>query len=451
MIRGRMGLTAETVSRAAGSQEAPLPRLSGRVLLLARVAWLAVAVLVLGVFVAGEFLYMEGLRTTVCEEDAQTCLRYGLLTPANAQELEDLGLSVGFYAAFDAAINGVFVAVWLAVGAMVFWRRSDDWVALLVALFLVTYGPMSFGPVAPGFLAEEYPALWWPISGLQFLGQACLAFFFCLFPSGRFVPRWSRWLALAYLVALAPGQFFPGSPLDWIGRFELPWAVAIAPFWTGFLVAQVYRYRRVSGPVERQQTRWVVFGVAAALGGSAGLTAFSVGLGLLPEDTSITLYLFVFWAVAYALMLLIPLSIGFAVLRSRLFDVDVLINRALVYGLLTASLASIYLGGVVLLQILLRALTGGTSQLAVVASTLAIAALFNPLRRRIQNLIDRRFYRQKYDAAKTLEAFSEKLRAETDLDELNAELLSVVRETMRPAHVSLWLREPKAGEPETAG
>jgi hypothetical protein len=444
MTRGRMGLPAETVSRAAGSQEAPLSRLSGRVLLLARVAWLAVALLVLGVFVVGEFLYMAELRTTVCTEGAEACAWEGLLTPENVRELREMGLSAGFYAAFDAAINAVFVAVWLAVGALIFWRRSDDRMALLVALFLVTYGPMSFGPFAPVFLAEEYPALWWPISGLQFLGQACLALFFCLFPSGRFVPRWSRWLALVYLATQAPGHFFPGSPLDWIGRFELPGSVAIAPFWAGFLAAQVYRYRRVSGSVERRQTRWVIFGTTAAVGGFVGLLA-SAFIFSLPDASSIGFSLLAFWAANYGFLLLIPLSIGLAVLRSRLFDVDVLINRALVYGALTVTLALVYVASVVVLQRTFEFLTGGGSQLAVVASTLAIAALFNPVRRRVQDLIDRRFYRRKYDARGTLEAFSARLRDETDLDELSDNLVAVVRETVQPAHASLWLRERRGG------
>jgi hypothetical protein len=143
-----------------------------------------------------------------------------------------------------------------------------------------------------------------------------------------------------------------------------------------------------------------------------------------------------------AFMLFIPLSIGIAVLRARLFDIDVVINRTLVYGSLTAVLALVYLGGVATTQAIFRALTSQEQQpqLAVVISTLVIAALFTPLRRRIQSFIDRRFYRKKYDARKTLEAFSARLRDETDLDSLNAELITVVRDTMQPARVSLWLR-----------
>ena len=146
--------------------------------------------------------------------------------------------------------------------------------------------------------------------------------------------------------------------------------------------------------------------------------------------------------------LLIPLSIGIAVLRSRLFDIDVVINRTLVYGSLTAMLALVYFGGVTATQAIFRALTGQEQQpqLAIVISTLVIAALFNPLRQRIQSFIDRRFYRRKYDAIKTLEAFSVKLRDETDLNALSDDLVGVVRETMQPAHVSLWLRPDKTSK-----
>jgi hypothetical protein len=146
----------------------------------------------------------------------------------------------------------------------------------------------------------------------------------------------------------------------------------------------------------------------------------------------------------------VPIAIGIAILKYRLYEIDLLINRTLVYGSLTVMLALVYVGTIVLLQGLVRTLTGQESQLPIVASTLTVAALLNPLRRRMQGFIDRRFYRRKYDAAKTLEAFSVKLRDETDLDTLRDDLVGVVRETMQPAHVSLWLRPDTASKGEQA-
>ena len=213
-------------------------------------------------------------------------------------------------------------------------------------------------------------------------------------------------------------------------------------------MAQLYRYARVSDAIQRQQTKWVVFGVAVAVAGLL-TTIFTVGAAVdLPPEEVGPKMLSMLLMDAFALF--IPLSIGVAVLRARLFDIDVVINRTLVFGSLTATLVALYFGGIVLLQRVFVLLTGEKSTLAVVASTVLIAALFNPLRRRIQCFIDRRFYRRKYDARKTLEALSAKLRDETDFDALNAELVGVINETMQPAHVSLWLHPDTTSESEQA-
>jgi len=194
--------------------------------------------------------------------------------------------------------------------------------------------------------------------------------------------------------------------------------------------AVIVRFRRSRGD-ERQQLKWFAYAVAVMVLLFASWLLLAVA-GLVPPNA-------LMWTVP---LLGLPAGVGIAVLRYRLYDIDVVINRTLVYGSLTATLAAAYLGGVALLQGTFRALTGQESQLAIVASTLLIAALFVPLRRRVQSFIDRRFYRRKYDAARTLQDFSIRLREKTDLDGLNTDLLGVVRETVQPAHVSLWLREP---------
>jgi hypothetical protein len=205
----------------------------------------------------------------------------------------------------------------------------------------------------------------------------------------------------------------------------------------------VVRFRQAVGE-ERQQIKWFAFAAGfAALGWVVNSLAHA-------NDEGTESLLLVASLLLLLSLLGIPLAVGIAILKYRLYDIDLIINRTLVYGSLTATLALVYVGSVVSLQALLRVLTGQDSTLAIVASTLLIAALFNPLRRRLQSFIDRRFYRRKYDAAKTLAAFGSRLREETDLDALSSDVVEVARGTMQPAHVSLWLRpdaEPEA-EPE---
>jgi hypothetical protein len=364
--------------------------------------------------------------------------------------LQDVGLSVRSYALLNVAIDKVFELVWFAVGAIIFWRRSDDRMALLVSVFLVAFGTVTVDPSEANTLISSQPAWWLPVRGVQIVGEICSVLFFLLFPGGRFVPRWTRWLAIAFSAFLISRDLLPDlyarSPaLDGVSEW------VFLGFVLSLVWSQIYRYRRVSSEAQRRQTRWVVFGTTLAV---VGTLPFQLPLdfSLVDGDTPFVLLLL---EMGFALsMLLIPLSISVAVLRSRLFDVDVLINRTLVYGSLTATLVALYFGGIVVLQRVFVVLTGQRSTLAVVASTLLIAALFTPFRHRVQSFIDRRFYRSKYDARKTLERFSATLRGEADLDALSDDLLGVVRETMQPAHVSLWLcprAEAKRGMKERAG
>jgi hypothetical protein len=259
-----------------------------------------------------------------------------------------------------------------------------------------------------------------------------------LFPTGRLPSR--RWRPLAWTSTTAGAillflVLLFDNPEQVGGAIAIVTIVVVYVLFTALLLSAlsiVVRYRRASG-AERQQLKW--FALAAVVIGvvAAGHLLF---LDLLLPEAVLNL-------LDAATITCLYVAVGIAILRYRLYDIDIIINRTLVYGSLTVTLVLVYFGSVVGLQYILRALTGQESQLAIVASTLVIAALFNPLRRRIQNFIDHSFYRRKYDAAKTLEAFSAKLRDETDVDILNSELLSTVRETIQPEHVSLWLREPE--------
>ena len=259
-----------------------------------------------------------------------------------------------------------------------------------------------------------------------------------LFPTGRLPSR--RWRPLAWTSTTAGAVLLFlvllfDNPEQVGGAIAIVTIVVVYVLFTALLLSAlsiVVRYRRASG-AERQQLKW--FALAAVVIGvvAAGHLLF---LDLLLPEAVLNL-------LDAATITCLYVAVGIAILRYRLYDIDIIINRTLVYGSLTVTLVLVYFGSVVGLQYILRALTGQESQLAIVASTLVIAALFNPLRRRIQNFIDHSFYRRKYDAAKTLEAFSAKLRDETDVDILNSELLSTVRETIQPEHVSLWLKEPE--------
>jgi hypothetical protein len=407
----------------------PATTLRGRWLVLGRVAWVAVAILTAVVFVSG--LPSEFARLRVPCADVASCAWVPRLTAQNARELGELGLSSDLFAVYFVGLEVALMAVSCAIGTAIFWRRSDDRMALLVSLMLFTLG----AALAVPYPLVELPLVW-KASGeaVSFIGSASLVLFLYLFPDGRFVPRWTRWLALVWIVGLmVPATFFYDPFLRLFG-ITLTSAVAGVGFGGTTLLAQVYRYRRASDSTQRQQTKWVFFGVVTALGGSCGLLLIGmvVPRGLLASLGGTT--------VLYLLVLLIPVSIAIAVLRYHLYDIDTLINRTLVYGSLTATLVTLYFGVIVVLQRVFVLLTGRQSTLAVVASTLVIAALFMPFRRSIQSLIDRSFYRRKYDAVKTLEAFSAKLRNDTDLAALSEDLVGVVRETMQPAHVSLWLR-----------
>jgi hypothetical protein len=286
---------------------------------------------------------------------------------------------------------------------------------------------------------------------LSTLAQASLVFpilfLVLLFPTGRLLsPRWRplAWISGASIVVGVVSIAFTPGPLEDFAPVRNPFGVEAAAGildllaavggWTSFacmvaaILSLILRFYRSRGE-ERLQLKWFVYAT------TLGFLAILLG-----GETAIT------GALAWTMALLgLPVSAGIAVLKYRLYDIDILINRTLVYAVLTVALVGIYLGGIVVLQGAFRALTGQESQLAVVASTLAIAALFGPLRRRIQGFIDHRFYRRKYDAAQVLAAFNARLRDEVDLDALRGDLVGVVDDAMRPSHVSLWLRPPRRG------
>lgn len=361
------------------------------------------------------------------------------------------------------------------VGALVASRRPENpvgWICLAVGLlwmfssFTDVYG--FYGVTRPGsvpfpiLLAGINNFLWVPAVGL--IGTYLLL----VFPDGALPSRRWRplaWLCGAVLVSLSVGSMLSPGPLEHLGGVQNPFGLEGAPWveiagnavlpllplcMLASALSLVMRYRR-SGDEQREQIKWIASSALAVVVVYMVMLVLSLlsWTDRFGEGNPPWLHLLQYAAVTS--LTAIPIAVGFAVLKYRLYDIDILINRALVYGTLTISLIALYFGAIVLLQGAFVALTGEKSTLAVVASTLAIAALFNPLRRRVQSFVDRRFYRRKYDAAKTLEAFSAGLRDETDLEALGGELVGVVSDTMHPAHVSLWLApeaSPKGEQPQ---
>lgn len=396
-------------------------RVSGRWLFIARVACVSVALVALIIWGWGVPLRYAQLGT-VCTVppcgDQQPTL-------ASLPAFRAAGMSPGFYAVYTGTLEVLFTLVFLVVAAVIFWRKSDTRIGLVTALCLITFGVNQTSADA---LATAIPAVALPVHLLQPLSYILLALFLYLFPNGQFIPRWTGFVLLAWI------------PLFLMSSVVLPVGVFVPLLFIFLLISlsvQIYRFRRVSTSMQRQQTKWVVFGILISTLGSVGiLTAVSV-LGL-PQSPGTWGFL-VGNTLLYLFSALIPLSIGGAIVRSKLWDIDILINKALVYGMLTALLAAVYAGLIISLQFLLGGIIKQNNDVVIVVSTLVIAALFQPLRHRLQAIIDRRFYRRKYDAAKTLEAFSATLRHEVDLSQLREHLITVVQETMQPSHVSLWM------------
>ena len=407
-------------------------------LTIARLVWAALLLLNLGLAMFGfpEFSrQVLSLRVSVLDSGS-----LGFIwTPASLNTaLSTLGLTPAFLLIFHLALGILAILVFWIFGLLIFWRKSDTWLGLFTSYVLIGIGltyinsgqtALAMIPLPWRFFVNLAANLVWP----------ALFLFLVLFPDGRFVPRWTRFLPLVWISVTVGAEYafiFHNSQADTI-FFYLVFPLAIIS-----IGSQFYRYLRASGPVERQQTKWFMYAVVVSIGMGIFIQYLvydSIMQVLGPGPQALLLNL-AFKTLSLFLVLALPVSIGVAIFRYRLWDIDILIRRTLVYGALTATLVGVYLVAVLLLQQVFVLLTGQKSPVAIVISTLAIAALFTPLRNRIQRDIDRRFFRKKYNAARTLEAFSASVREDVELEQLTAHLLAVVGETMQPESVNLWLK-----------
>ncbi len=349
-------------------------RLHGPLLVIARLVWLAITAVYLLLFVVNFPLYLRTLQT-VCRSAA--CPDWQPV-PATVPALQHIGLSLASYTALSVTLTIISTLLWVGIGLFMFWRKSDEWIILLFSLQAVTQG--INGPAGVLQPLQQSPSIWQGPAQVVFsLNLILLWLVFALFPNGRFVPRWMRWVALVFLALRGIGFLIPAmqnyGPLN--GGFFFLTAIIL-------LAGQVYRYRRVSTPVERQQTKLVVFSFVVVILVQIG---FVIPYFIFPSLSQPgSLYPILNDTVEVLVLLIAPPSIAISLLRYRLWEIDLLINRTLVYGVLTVSLALVYAGLIIGLQSLVHLLTGTISEqpLVIVASTLAIAALFQPLRHRLQ-------------------------------------------------------------------
>jgi hypothetical protein len=389
---------------------------------IARTTWILVVSLTMILYAYGLVSGLTQLQILCTQNDCHPLQ----LDPTQAEYNRSLGFSLDFYAWFTTIVFTIYGLIFFALAWLIFWSRYKDRMALFVSVWLVCVGAGA-NPVIPAM-------------GPVFLFLFGLGFFplLSLLPNGRFTPRWTRWLVLAWIMwavatfdLSAASRGISGGPPDPV--FQMVLLIGIG--------AQIYRYRYVSTPLQKQQTKWATFGFTLWF---ASLVSILVALRLFPElnrpgrlDFAFDRYIFTF--VGLLPTLFIPAGISISILRYRLWDIDLIVRRTLVYSVLTGFLTLIYFSAVALFQAGLSAIGSQSSAVAIVITTLAIAALFSPLRRRIQDIIDRRFYRRKYDADKALADFAVAARSETDLAQLTDRLTSTVKDTLQPEGISLWM------------
>ncbi len=415
----------ETRLDAQPSSEADT-RLRGRWLIIARSVWVVLAALTLGLIIASIPSY-SALLHVVCSSDLVTCRNNGQLTPADLRALQALGLSLDFYATYWVAVYIVFTVGFATIGTLIFWRKSDDRMALFASLTLILF-PAGFNSSE---LATLPSALVLPGQILAFLGNSCLFLFFYLFPTGRFVPRWTRWLWVGVGVLWAVNIFFPSLTFN----SSILFAVLILVLVGSALAAQIYRYRRVSNVVQQQQTKWVVYGISTALGSVLVLQLFLKFFPSLAQGTFVNLIL---GTAFYFSLFLIPLSIGVAILRSRLWDIDIIIYRTLVYGILTASIVVLYVLVVGGLSTLLQ--VRGSLIISLFATGL-IAVLFQPLRARLQSAINRMMYGERDDPYRLISRLGEHLEATLVPDAILPTIVETVAQALRLPYVAIEVGE----------
>lgn len=396
-------------------------------ILIARIGWVLITLFFLTTFILGlPYRYSE--LAVPC--DAPVC-------PALALSSEDAALidaspfSIQGYASFHVGLELLTALSMSVMASLLFWKYFDNWMGILTAYLLIYIGLALFVQASLVF-ATQYPPVEWLYTQLSLLFVPLILLVVFIFPNGRFLNRLSL---LAFMICLLAWILDLTRNIlgDQVGSLLFLSMLALG-IWS-----QIYRYRHVSTAIERQQTKWVLLGITGLILCMAGWSLFfdlfplSMPQGLFLTNT-------IGMAIIYLMAYIFPVSMMIAIMRYGLWGIDVIIRRTVQYAVVSVLLAAVYFGSITLLQGSITAVTGTQSPLAIVLSTLLIAALFNPLRQRVQTAVDRRFYRQKYDKQQVLARFAITARDETDMNALATELARVVQETMEPETIALWLK-----------
>jgi hypothetical protein len=410
----------------------PSTKLSGPWLHITRVLWVVLSLTALTILIAS--------LTLSIREPLPSCVTGEVHCPPWQMTAEDAALATqlglpGFLVPLVYHGSNHFLnVVAFLFGLLIFVRRSDDWMAQLISLMLTLTVVESVQNLGP----------WMPfVTAIHTMPIAIFVLLPFIFPNGRFVPAHIRWLVGPLLALIIVAIWLPllGDAVS-DGLYE---SVLIGSFLAWFLVggyAALYRYRHVASSAERQQIKWAVGGVLAATVSLVPVAIATVWFPpTSPSPERLAFVLLVQQPVYLASNFCIVVGIAFAILRYRLWDIDIIIRKTLIYSALSGILALVYFGSVLILQQVFSSAVGvERTPVAIVISTLAMAALFTPLRDRVQAIIDRRFYRQQYDAQQVLAQFAQTARDETDLERLTTELTRVIQETMQPEQVNVWLR-----------
>ena len=405
-------------------------RLYGRWLVAARIVWLSLAGLALVVLAVSLPVFFQAVREIRTPEAAVP----GQLTPADALLLQRWGVSLDTYAAYQTGLIAVFALVFITAGALLFWRQSAEQVALLVSLWLVLLGVTGNPLLDP--LLRDYPAWQAPVRLLQGAAIGCFPIFTYLFPDGRFVPRWTRILAITWVLWIVVGPFTPFTVGDFTGASAL-WFGVLIPVSMGVgLAAQVYRYRRISSQDERLQARWVLFGFGVV---ALGFLLYGTLPLLVPALREPTLARVLFLNFSETVLLVIPwfvllVCVGIAILRYRLYDIDLVINRTLVYGALSAGVIGLYVLVVGGLGTLFQ--SSGNLLLALLATGLA-ALLVQPLRASLQRRVNRLMYGERDDPYVVLSRLSQQLKTTLAPDTVLPGIAETVAQTLKLPYVAL--------------